>query len=63
MITASSTTNLKLGIHERSTIEISEQEYVDRMKEVQNDIYFVTDESIAVVSSLASLGEIAQEGL
>ena len=31
--------------------QISLKEYIDRMKEGQNDIYYITDESITVVSS------------
>ena len=31
------------------------EEYIDRMKEGQNDIYCITDESIAAVSSLLLL--------
>ena len=52
---------LSLGIHEAKLLrfntsksgveQISFEEYVDRMKEGQNDIYCITDESIAVVSS------------
>ena len=40
--------------------QISFKEYVDRMKEGQNDIRYITDESIAVVSS-SSLGEYLHE--
>ena len=61
MITASSSSKLKLGIHECSTIEISVKEYVDRMKEVQNDTHYITDESIAVVSSLVSLEKLRKK--
>ena len=59
---------MKVGIHENSVdgVEIAEllrfntsgdeqinlKEYVDRMKEGQNDMCYFTDESIAVVSSL-----------
>ena len=50
---------LKLGILEDSTIrdrdeQISLKEYVDKMKEGQNDIYYITGESVTCVSSSPS---------
>ena len=41
--------------------QISFKEYVDRMKEGQHDIYYVTGESIAVVSSRSFREYFAQE--
>merc|ERR1711916_415283 len=43
--------------------QISLKEYVDRMKEGQNDIYYITGESIAVVSSSPFLENLRKEGL
>merc|ERR1712135_149031 len=43
--------------------EISLKEYVDRMKEGQNDIYYITGESIAVVSSPPFLENLRKKGL
>merc|ERR1712193_105584 len=51
---------LKLGIHEEST---SLKEYVDRMKEGQNDIYYITGESVAQVSSSPFLENLRKKGL
>ena len=42
--------------------EISLKEYVDRMKEEQNDICHITGESIAVVSSSSSWENLRKEG-
>merc|ERR1712136_618436 len=42
---------------------ISLKEYVDRMKEGQNDIYYITGESIAVVSSSPFLENLRKKGL
>merc|ERR1711945_1849 len=39
------------------------KEYVDRMKEGQNDIYYITGESIAVVSSSPFLENLRKKGL
>ena len=41
---------------------ISLKEYVGRMKEGQNDIYYITGESIAVVSSLPFLENFRKKG-
>merc|ERR1711865_80557 len=42
--------------------EISFKEYVDRMKEGQNDIYYITGESIAAVSSSPFLENLRKKG-
>ena len=42
---------------------ISFKEYVDRMKEGQNDIYYITGESIVAVSSSPFLENVRKEGL
>ena len=42
--------------------EISFEEYVDRMKEGQNDIYCITGESIAMVSSSSFLENLRKNG-
>ena len=42
---------------------ISFKEYVDRMKEGQNDIYYITGESIAQVSSSPFLETLRKKGL
>merc|ERR1712197_237549 len=42
---------------------ISLKEYVDRMKEGQNDIYYITGESIASVSSSPFLESLRKKGL
>merc|ERR1712159_543431 len=42
---------------------ISLKEYVDRMKEGQNDIYYITGESIAQVSSSPFLEQLRKKGL
>ena len=69
---------MKLGIHEDSTNrtkiaellrsksgdeQISLKEHVDRMKKGQNDIYYITDKSIAVVSSSPFLEILRKKGL
>ena len=41
--------------------QISFKEYVDRMKEGQHDIYYVTGESIAVVFLLGRSGNILRK--
>merc|ERR1712159_669397 len=43
--------------------QISFKEYVDRMKEGQNDIYYITGESIACVSSSPFLETLRKKGL
>merc|ERR1740117_872368 len=43
--------------------QISLKEYVDRMKEGQNDIYYITGESIAQVSSSPYLETLRKKGL
>merc|ERR1712176_1740066 len=43
--------------------QISFKEYVDRMKEGQNDIYYITGESIAAVSSSPFLETLRKKGL
>ena len=43
--------------------QISFKEYVDRMKEGQNDIYYITGESITAVSSSPFLESLRREGL
>ena len=42
---------------------ISLKEYVDRMKEAQNDIYSITGDSIAAVSSSPFLENLRKKGL
>merc|ERR1711920_922408 len=42
---------------------ISFKEYVDRMKEGQNDIYYITGESIAAVSSSPFLESLRKKGI
>merc|ERR1711981_793310 len=43
--------------------QISLKEYVDRMKEGQNDIFYITGESIAAVSSSPFLETLRKKGL
>merc|ERR1712151_1277826 len=43
--------------------QISLKEYVDRMKEGQNDIYYITGDSIAAVSSSPFLESLRKKGL
>merc|ERR1711865_925305 len=43
--------------------QISFKEYVDRMKEGQNDIYYITGESVAAVSSSPFLETLRKKGL
>jgi molecular chaperone HtpG len=43
--------------------QISFKEYVDRMKEGQNDIYYITGDSIAAVSSSPFLETLRKKGL
>merc|ERR1712151_1078366 len=43
--------------------QISFKEYIDRMKEGQNDIYYITGESIAAVSSSPFLETLRKKGL
>merc|ERR1711920_1008404 len=43
--------------------QISFKEYVDRMKEGQNDIYYITGESITAVSSSPFLESLRKKGL
>merc|ERR1711965_647864 len=42
---------------------ISFKEYVDRMKEGQNDIYYITGESVAAVSASPFLENLRKKGL
>ena len=69
---------MKLGIHENSVdgVEIAEllrfntsgdeqinlKEYVDRMKEGQNDICYITGENVAVVSSSSFSEDLRKKG-
>ena len=68
---------MKLGIRENSIDDVealrfntfksgdeqfSFEEYVDRMKEGQNDMCYITDESIAVVSSSSFLENLRKNG-
>merc|ERR1711886_7053 len=63
--------NLKLGIHEDSTnrakladlLRFQTSEYCDRMKEGQNDIYYITGESIQGVSSSPFIETLRKKGL
>merc|ERR1712194_960056 len=43
--------------------QISFKEYVDRMEEGENDVYYITDESIVVVSSSPYLETLRMKGL
>ena len=43
--------------------QISMKEYIDRMSEGQNHIYYISDESIAVVSSSLFLENLRKKGL
>merc|ERR1712130_105811 len=43
--------------------QISLKEYIDRMKEGQNDIYYITGESIAAVSPSPFLETLRKKGL
>merc|ERR1712000_792805 len=42
--------------------QISFKEYIDRMKEGQNDIYYITGESIAAVSASPFLESLRKKG-
>ena len=44
-------------------IHLPAQEYIDRMKEGQQDIYYITGESIAVVSSSPFLETLRKKGI
>merc|ERR1712136_315719 len=54
---------LRLSTSKSGDEQISLKEYVDRMKEGQNDIYYITGESIAVVSSSPFLENLRKKGL
>ena len=43
--------------------QISLKEYVDRMKEGQNDIFYITGESVAAVSSSPFLETLRKKGI
>merc|ERR1739841_459512 len=52
-----------MGTSKSGDEQISLKEYVDRMKEGQNDIYYITGESIAAVSSSPFLETLRKKGL
>ena len=53
---------LRFNTSKSGVDQISFEKYVDRMKEGQNDIYCITDESIAVVSSSSFRENLRRKG-
>ena len=54
---------LRFNISKSGDVQISLGEYTDRMKEGQNDIYYITGESITAVSSSPFLETLRKKGL
>ena len=53
---------LRFNTSEPGDEQISFEDYVDRMKEGQDDICYITDESIAVISSSSFLENLRKKG-